>query len=416
MSDPRHFLRSLFDAALAVASPENCMRPWLPARPPGRVVVVGAGKAAASMASVLESEWDGPLEGRVIVPYGHGVACESINVIEAAHPIPDAAGIKATNELLASVSDLTADDTVVCLISGGGSSLLCLPADGVSLTEKSRITSQLLLRGAAIHEINCVRKKLSAVKGGKLAAACAPATVLSLIISDVPGNDISSVASGPTVSDSSSPVEALDILERFEVSISATVLTAIQSSAATTLPAADVRILATSDDALLAASALAAEGGVTPYSLGDLAADARQLGIAHAAMAIQIAKGQGPVAPPCVILSGGETTVNVLGDGRGGRNGEYALSLAIALDGHASIFALACDTDGIDGAGDNAGSFVTPTTLSRASTAGLCSQTMLDQNDSYEFFSRNNDLIITGPTYTNVNDFRAIFVAAGPTE
>ncbi len=416
MSDPRHFLRSLFDAALAVASPETCMRPWMPDRPAGRVVVVGAGKAAASMASVLESEWKGPLEGCVIVPYGHGVACESINVIEAAHPIPDEAGIVATKELLASVSDLNADDTVVCLISGGGSSLLCLPAVGVSLAEKRRITSQLLRRGAAIHEINCVRKKLSAIKGGKLAAACAPATLLSLIISDVPGNDISSVASGPTVSDLSSPREALGILERFDVSISATVRTAIESSVPLAVSAADVRILATSDDALLAASALATQSDVTPYSLGDLTGDARQLGFAHAELAIQIAKGKGPVAPPCVILSGGETTVNVLGDGRGGRNGEYALSLAIALDGHRSIFALACDTDGIDGAGDNAGSFVTRDTLSRAVKAGICAQTMLDQNDSYEFFSQIDDLIITGPTYTNVNDFRAIFVAGETTE
>lgn len=411
MPDPSRFLHSLFDAAVAVASPENCMRPWMPDQPSGRVIIVGAGKAAASMAKVLEEQWEGPLAGTVIVPYGHGVECGSIDVIEAAHPVPDAAGVAAAAELLASVSDLGPSDTVICLISGGGSSLLCLPAIGVSLAEKQEITSQLLRSGAAIHEINCVRKKLSAIKGGKLSAAAAPAQVVTLIISDVPGNDASTVASGPTLSDMSRPSEALEILERFGVEVSAEAQTAIENGAPLSVPDEDIRILATSDDALLAASALAAAEDVTPYSLGDLSGDARTLGAKHAELAIQIAAGEGPVMPPCVILSGGETTVKVSGDGRGGRNGEYALSLAIALNGHPSISAIACDTDGIDGAGDNAGCLVLPDTLQRASATGLNAEESLDRNDSHEFFARNLDLIVTGPTRTNVNDFRAILIA-----
>jgi hydroxypyruvate reductase len=411
MFEPREFLRSLFDAAVDVASPKNCMPNWLPSRPAGRVIVVGAGKAAASMARILEDEWAPPLSGHVIVPYGHRDDCHSIHVTEAAHPVPDEAGVAATARILASVSDLTADDTVVCLISGGGSSLLCLPADGVSLAEKQAVTTQLLKSGAAIHEINCVRKKLSAIKGGKLAAACAPARVITLIISDVPGNDVSTVASGPTISDTSSPQEALQILERYKVSLSQELRTAISRSGPLLIAEEDVRILATSDDALLAASALAVEHSVTPYSLGDLSGDARRLGEEHARLALQIAAGNGPVAPPCVILSGGETTVTVRGSGSGGRNGEYALSLAIALGGHAAVHAIACDTDGIDGTADNAGCFVTPDSLARATEAGCDARTLLDENDSYRFFARNLDLIVTGPTRTNVNDFRAIFIA-----
>jgi hydroxypyruvate reductase len=412
MSDPREFLRMLFDAAVAAATPENCMRRWMPQRPDGRVIVVGAGKAAASMAKVLEDEWAGPLEGQVIVPRAYGSDCRSIEVVEASHPIPDAAGVAATEDILALVSNLSADDTVICLISGGGSSLLCLPAAGVSLAEKQAITSALLKSGAAIHEINCVRKKLSAIKGGKLAAACAPAQLLTLVISDVPGNDVAAVASGPTVADVSSPSEALAILERYNIAISDSARRAIMSSKATTAADGDIRILATSDDALLASAALALENDVTPYSLGDLSGDARTLGAEHAALAKQIAAGNGPVEPPCVILSGGETTVNVRGDGRGGRNGEYALSLALALEGHASIHALAGDTDGIDGGGDNAGYFVSPTTLMKAEKYSVDATTALHENNSYNFFEPLGDLLITGPTRTNVNDFRAILVAS----
>jgi len=411
MVEPRQFLRSLFNTAVAAATPENCMRAWVPAKPAGRVIIIGAGKAAASMAKELEDQWSGPLEGSVIVPYGHGTDCRWIEVIEASHPIPDAAGVAAAAEILQSVSRLSAEDTVICLISGGGSSLLCLPAAGVSLKEKQDITSQLLHAGAAIHEINCVRKKLSAIKGGKLAAACAPATVVTLIISDVPGNDVSMVASGPTIADGSSPAEALEILDRYAVSASVNARTAIGNSTPLKVAEGDIRILATSDDAMLASAALATKYGITPYTLGDLSGDARSLGIEHAQLAMQIAAGTGPVETPCVILSGGETTVDVRGDGRGGRNGEYALSLAVALNGHPRIHAIACDTDGIDGGGDNAGSFVTPDILARAAAAGVDAEESLERNDSYGFFTTTLDLVVTGPTRTNVNDFRAILIA-----
>lgn len=412
MTCDRSFLRSLFDTAVASATPENCMGAWLPSRPPGRIVVVGAGKAAASMAQELEKRWSGPLEGQVVVPHDHGVACQWIEVVEASHPVPDDAGVAAAAGILRRVSDLARDDTVVCLLSGGGSALLCLPIDGVTLAEKQSVTRQLLRSGAAIHELNCVRKKLSAIKGGKLAAACAPAAVITLLISDVPGNDASMVASGPTIADTSSASEALEILGRYNVSISTDARRAIENGLPVQLDDADVRILASSDDALLATAALALENQVTPYSLGDLAGDARQLAHEHADLALQIAAGDGPVDPPCVILSGGETTVEVRGDGRGGRNGEYALSLAIALNGHAAISALACDTDGIDGTGDNAGCFVTPDTLSRAAHNDVDPRAALQNNDSYRFFASLGDLISTGPTLTNVNDFRAILIAA----
>lgn len=405
------FLRKLFDTAVAAASPENCMHKWLPMRPDGRVVIVGAGKAAASMALELEKHWAEPLEGVVIVPYGHSADCKSIEIIEAAHPVPDDAGLAAARTVLERVSDLSASDTVVCLLSGGGSALLSLPASGVSLAEKQTLTSQLLRSGAAIHEINCVRKKLSAIKGGKLAAACAPATVITLLISDVPGNDASIVASGPTIADTTTRADALAILKRFDIAISDAVRATIETSEVVNIVDADVRILATSDDAMLASAAFAEGQNITPYVLGDLNADATQLAEEHAELALRITCGKGPITAPCVILSGGETTVNVRGNGRGGRNGEYALALAIALNGHASISAIACDTDGIDGAGDNAGSLVSPDTLARAAASNVNANEMKDNNDSYNFFAAINDLVFTGPTLTNVNDFRAIHIS-----
>ena len=377
MTADRDLLRNLFGAAVAAASPAACMPLWLEERPRGKVVVVGAGKAAASMALVLEQQWDAPISGLVIVPYGHAAACDQIEVVEAGHPVPDENGVAATRRILELVSNLEAEDTVVCLLSGGGSALLCAPAPGFTLAQKQERTAALLRSGAAIHEINAERKRMSAVKGGKLADACAPANVITLIISDVPGNDPSVVASGPTVVDA---VSARD---------------------------SDVRILATSDDALQAAALRAMDLGITPYLLGDLAGDARDIAQEHAQLAIDIAAGNGPIEAPCVILSGGETTVTVTGDGRGGRNGEYALALAIALDGHAGISAIAADTDGIDGNGDNAGCFVLPDTLARASLDARKSQ---DDNNSYAFFEALDDLVVTGPTRTNVNDFRAILV------
>ncbi len=377
MSGDREFLRFLFDAAVVAASPAACMPLWLEDRPEGNVVVVGAGKAAASMAAIVEQQWAAPLSGLVIVPYNHGAECDQIEVVEAAHPVPDDNGVAATRRILELVSDLGEDDTVLCLLSGGGSSLLCAPAEGITLAEKQAATKALLKSGAAIHEINARRRELSAVKGGKLAEACAPANVITLIISDVPGNDPSVVASGPTIVDA---VGARD---------------------------ADVRILATSDDALQAAALRALEKDINPYLLGDLAGDARELAEEHAQLALDIAAGKGPVEAPCVILSGGETTVHVTGTGRGGRNSEYGLALALALGGHPRISAIACDTDGIDGAGDNAGVFVLPDSLARTDDDARAMQA---NNDSYPFFDRLGDLVMTGPTRTNVNDFRAILV------
>ena len=344
----------------------------------------------------VESE-AGPLDGARLTASGTSA-------------LTDEAGVAATASILEYVRDLSADDTVVFLISGGGSSLLCLPADGVTLAEKKDITSRLLMSGAAIHEINCVRKKLSAIKGGKLAAACSPASLITLIISDVPGNDAAMVASGPTIADDHVPADAFAILERYEIPATDAARAAIERSARLSTGSTEIRILVTSDDAMLAAAALATEQGITAYSLGDLSGDATQLGKEHAELALQIAAGNGPVEPPCVVISGGETTVTVRGSGRGGRNGEYALSLAIALDGHPCIQALACDTDGIDGNGDNAGCYVSPNALESAKIAGLDPETSLSENDSYEFFSATRDLIKTGPTLTNVNDFRAILI------
>jgi len=377
MTDDRAVLRMLFDAAVAASTPAACMPLWLEDRPKGHVIVVGAGKAAASMAAIIEQQWAAPLTGLVIVPYGHAAECGHIEVVEAGHPVPDENGVAATQRILDLVSGLSADDTVVCLLSGGGSSLLCAPAPGVTLEEKKAATSRLLKSGAAIQEINQARRELSAVKGGKLAEACAPARVITLIISDVPGNDPSVVASGPTVVDAASALEG------------------------------DVRILATSDDALQAAALRALESDINPYVLGDLAGDARQLAREHAQLAIDIAAGKGPIENPCVILSGGETTVHVSGAGRGGRNGEYGLALAIALDGHANISAIAADTDGIDGAGDNAGCLVFPDSLQRSHGDALAMQA---SNNSYGFFAALGDLVMTGPTRTNVNDFRAILI------
>jgi hydroxypyruvate reductase len=377
MIDDQVLLRILFDAAVAATSPAACMPLWLEDRPAGRVIVVGAGKAAASMAAIVEQQWAPPLEGLVIVPDGHTAECDQIEVVEASHPVPDERGVAATRRILDKVSGLHAEDTVVCLLSGGGSSLLCAPAPGITLEQKRTRTAALLRSGAPIHEINAARREMSAVKGGKLAAACAPANVVTLIISDVPGNDPSVVASGPTVVDIESARDS------------------------------DVRILATSDDALQAAALRALELDVTPHLLGDLAGDARELAAEHAQLAIDIAAGRGPVPPPCVILSGGETTIPVTGDGRGGRNGEYGLALALALDGHEGISAIVCDTDGIDGTGDNAGCRVTPDTLARFSGDARAQQA---NNDSYAFFAALDDLVVTGPTRTNVNDFRAILV------
>jgi hydroxypyruvate reductase len=380
---------------------------------------MGAGKAAAAMAHAVESNWSGELSGLVVTPYGHAVQCNQIEVVEAAHPVPDTAGCNAAQRMLSMVHELTAEDLALCLLSGGGSALLPMPAEGITLQDKQSITNSLLKCGASIAEINCVRRHLSAIKGGRLAGACWPARIATLAISDVPGNDVSSMASGPTVADATTSTMALDILQRYGLDVPDNVVNHLNNAAAETLKPGDpafenatVDILATSDDAMQAAAGLARELDIEPLVLGELQGSATELGLEHAALAKQIACGNGPVQPPCILVSGGETTVRVLGHGRGGRNSAYGLALALALDGHPEIFAIACDTDGIDGTEDNAGCFVTPDSLQRASAKSLDAGKLLDDNDSYHFFSEIGDLVETGPTRTNVNDFRAILITS----
>jgi len=375
--DPRAFLRSLFDAAIAAADPFRCLPPHLPAPPRGRSIVVGAGKAAAAMARALETHWPGPLEGFVVTRYGFGLPCQRIEVIEAAHPVPDGASVNAAQRALALVSGLTADDLVLALISGGGSALLTLPAPGITLAEKQARTRELLKSGAPIREINAERRRLSAIKGGKLAAAAMPARVVTLAISDVPGDDPADIASGPTV-----PPAGVPWADR-----------------------CTTRVIASSATSLAAAAEAVRAAGVRPVILGDaIEGEAREVAGAMAADAL--ADGD----RPCVLLSGGETTVTVRGNGRGGRNSEFLLALAIALDGRPGVYAIACDTDGIDGSEDNAGAVVTPDTLARGRAQGLDARDFLADNDAYGYFAALGDLVVTGPTRTNVNDFRAILI------
>ena len=406
-------MRALFDAALAAAAPGACVPPHLPAPPNGRTVVVGAGKAAAAMAAAVEAHWRGPLSGLVVTRYGHGVPCRSIAVIEAGHPLPDAAGRDAAQRVLQAVSGLTAEDLVLCLISGGGSALLVAPAPGVTLADKQATTRALLLCGATIAEINCVRKHLSAIKGGRLALAARPARVLSLAISDVPGDDPATIASGPTVADATTYADARAVLAKYRIIAPPTVAQHLAAASDETpkpgdlrLAHAGMRIIARPADMLAAAVRAAEKIRLRAVVLGDaLQGEARELGRAHAAIA---RRESGPV----VILSGGETTVTVGADhGEGGRNGEYALALALALDGDPRVHAMAGDTDGIDGTGPAAGAIVTPDTLARARTAGIDPAAALARHDSHGLFGAIGDLVTTGPTLTNVNDFRAILVS-----
>ena len=413
MPEPATLLRQLFDAAVAAASPAHCMPAVLSQLPDRNYVVVGAGKAAAAMAREVVNRFPEKTRGMVIVPYGHAVDC-GIDVVEAAHPVPNKAGVAASRRLFNMVSGLSADDHVICLISGGGSSLLTLPANGLTLADKQALTETLLACGAPIEDVNCVRKHLSAIKGGRLAAACVPASLTTLVISDVAGNDLSVIASGPTVADTSTAAKAMQVLERYDIHPPATVLRhlLLGQDDAGPLPPPDVRVVATAEDALRAAQHLAESQGVETLMLGDLTGDARQLAEWHATLALKIAAGKGPVTPPCLILSGGETTVKVDGEGRGGRNGEYALQLMISLDGHPAIAALACDTDGIDGNGDNAGCIVLPDSLQRCRDTDLDVVAAQTTNDSYHLFAALDGLVMTGPTLTNVNDFRAILVGS----
>lgn len=410
-------LRDMFDAAVDSASAENTVPAHLPSPPRGRTVVIGAGKAAAAMSKSVEVHWNGPITGRVVTRYEHGVDCESIVVVEASHPVPDDAGLRAAKDILLEVADLTEDDLVICLISGGGSSLLALPAIGISLDDKQKINKALLRSGANISEMNCVRKHLSSIKGGQLAAACAPASIVTLIISDVPGNDPAVVASGPTVPDPSTLVDAKEILSRYSIEIPHNVKQHLDDPINETpkpgdaiFERASTRVIATCQQSLNAAAEVAQRNGYTPLILGDLEGESREVAKVHAGIARQIVNHGQPATAPCAIISGGETTVTVRGQGRGGRNAEFALSLAIDLGAAETVFAIACDTDGIDGTEDNAGCIVTPATLSAAADAAMKPDEYLQNNDGYGFFDTLDDLIITGPTRTNVNDFRALLI------
>ena len=412
--NPKDFLRGLFDAAVAAADPQRTLPLHLPDPPMGRTLVLAAGKAAASMAKAVEGSWKGPFSGIAVTRYGHGLPCDNIEIIEAGHPLPDDAGVAAAKRFLKSASALTEDDLLLFLVSGGASALLVEPAPGLALAEKKAISRILLKSGAPIDEMNCLRKHLSAIKGGRLAAAAHPAKVVTLGISDVPGDDPAVIGSGPTVGDFTSCEDAIAIAKRRGIDLPPHVLAALTSEEWESVPPNDprlenveYRLIARPLNSQSAAADHAKALGISASLMGaDLEGEARHLGQGHAALALR--------SGPGVLLSGGETTVTVNGKGgRGGRNCEYLLAMAIALDGVPGIHAIACDTDGIDGTEDAAGAIITPTTLNRAAKAGLDAQMMLDGHDSYSFFAELGDLIITGPTRTNVNDFRAILIVGG---
>jgi glycerate 2-kinase len=432
MTDPQTVLRHLYDVAVQRALPLHNTAAHLPVPPKGRTLVLGAGKAGGAMAQAVEALWpqDAPLSGLVVTRYGHtpprpqGVP-QRIEVVEASHPVPDAAGLQAAERILELTRGLTADDLVLCLISGGGSALLTLPAHGIRLEDKQAINRQLLASGANIAEMNCVRKHLSRIKGGRLAAACAPARVVTLTISDVPGDDPSIIASGPTVADASTCADALAILQRYAIDVPPLALQALQAGTwETPKPGAPVfvghslHMIATPQQSLEAAADAARAMGLNAYILSDeIEGESREVGKVHAALARAAASGKGPFQKPCVILSGGETTVTIKPQpagsprGRGGRAGEFCMGLAQALQGQSGVWALAADTDGIDGVEDNAGARVAPDTLARALALGHKVDEHLQRNDAYGFFEALGDLVITGPTHTNVNDFRAMLVS-----
>jgi hydroxypyruvate reductase len=429
--DPSGFLRHLYEVAVRNALPIEGLALHLPKPPKGRTLVLGAGKAGGSMAQAVEQLWpaDAPLSGLVVTRYDHipprpeGLPVR-LEVVEAAHPVPDAAGLAAAERILALTQGLTEDDLVLCLISGGGSSLLTLPAEGIDLAEKQRINKALLESGAAIGEMNCVRKHLSRIKGGRLAAACYPAKVVTLTISDVPGDDPSVIASGPTVPDATTCADALAILQRYQIEVPASVRAALEDGSLETPKPGDARfaghevqLIATPQQSLDAAAAAARAVGMAVHVLSDeIEGESREVGKVHAALARAVAKRGEPFAKPCVILSGGETTVTIrprqpgAAKGRGGRAGEFCMGLAQALQGQEKVWALAADTDGIDGVEDNAGARVSPCTLKRAAEKHMRISDYLDCNDAYGYFEALGDLVVTGPTHTNVNDFRAILI------
>ncbi|HEX7635384.1 MAG TPA: glycerate kinase [Noviherbaspirillum sp.] len=417
--DSRKLLLDMYVSAVSAVSAEKCLPGFLPQpSPDGRTLVIGAGKAAAAMAKVVEDRWQGKLGGLVVTRYGHGAECKRIEVVEAAHPVPDEAGRRAAERMMGMVRNLNENDLVLCLISGGGSALLALPADGITLEQKQAINKALLKSGATIAEMNCVRKHLSAIKGGRLALACAPARVVTLLISDVPGDDPGVIASGPTLPDPTTCEQALAILRKYRIELSPEMERYLASGAGETPKPDDPRfarnahdVIATAQQALEAAAATARAAGITPCILSDaIEGEARDIGLMHAAIARQVALRGQPFSRPCVLISGGETTVTVRGSGRGGRNAEFLLSLALTLNDLPGIHAIACDTDGIDGSEANAGAIYQAGSITRAVKLGLKPRALLDNNDGYGFFSALGDLVVSGPTRTNVNDFRAVLI------
>jgi len=422
-NDPTKVLRQLFDTAVASADPAICVPPHLKCLSDyenrGRIVVVGAGKASAAMARAVEDTWLGDLSGLVVTRYGCAVPCEKIEIVEAAHPVPDANGLQAASRILELARNLGPEDLMLCLISGGGSALLSLPAPGLTFEDKQLVNAALLRSGAAIGNINCVRKHISSIKGGRLAQAASPARVVSLLISDVPGDDPAMIASGPTVADASSTSEAFDILNKFSIDVPPNVTAWLDGDKAETPKPGDAVfkgveniIIARPQGSLEMAADSARKMGIAPFILGDaIEGEARDVARTHAELARAICQGDGPVNAPAVLLSGGELTVTIKGSGgHGGPNTEYLLAMALALDGTEKIYAMACDTDGIDGSENNAGGLISPDTLSRAGKVGIDGKKLLMCNDAYTFFQELDDLVITGPTLTNVNDFRAILI------
>ena len=412
-------LRRMFDAAIASAQPAICIPPHLPPPPKGRLIVIGAGKASAAMAQTVERHWPGELSGLVVTRYGYAVPCERLEIVEAAHPVPDAAGMHAAERMLKLVSNLSEDDLVLCLISGGGSALLPLPAPGLTLAMKQEVSKALLKSGATISEMNCVRRHLSAIKGGRLGAACHPAAVVTLLISDVPGDRPIDIASGPTVADPTTSADALGIVRRYGIELLPAVRELLESGRGESVKPGDPRLaratartIATPQMALEAAAKVGREAGYAVHILGDaIEGEARDVGKVLAAITQQVVQHGQPFQAPCILLSGGETTVTVRGGGRGGRNVEFLLSLAIALDGQPGVYGLAGDTDGVDGQEEIAGARFSPDTLARAWEQGFSPKDVLSANDAHTFFTALGDSVVTGPTLTNVNDFRAILIA-----
>jgi glycerate 2-kinase len=417
----RDLLRAMFDAAVSAALPAKIVPPHLPAPPKGRTIVIGAGKASAAMAKAVEDNWDGPLEGLVVTRYGHAAPCTRVEIVEASHPVPDAAGEAAARRILDMMSGLTEDDLVIALISGGGSALMALPAGDLTLADKQALNKALLASGASIDEMNCVRKHLSAVKGGRLAAAAYPARLVSLLISDVPGDDPSVIASGPTVPDKTTFADALAIVRKYGIAQPKAAIRHLEAGVEESIKPQDerlsrteTRLIATPQLSLEAAAEIARDRGFVPVVLGDaIEGEAREVARVMSGITRQVVNYGQPSEAPCVLLSGGETTVTVRGKGRGGRNVEFLLALAIALDGLSGVHAIAADTDGIDGSEDNAGAIALNDSLARAAALGVSAKEHLADNDGYSFFEKLGDLVHTGPTLTNVNDFRAILILQG---